>query len=207
MWCGVIGVKRCPSNARSTRGHTSSSSQYGAVPAPGELFCNKPLAALYKRILREAAAASTGAANRTAEINAAMLVWAEGFAAREIDRFYRDEQIMDCSGERNRGLLRFEDMAGWFAQWEAPVTLEFGETTVAKCGPWSQGPVYLQQLALLKHASLESCEPDSAAFVHRVTEAAKLCMADRLAWYGDPAYVDVPLAHLLSDAYARERVP
>ena len=82
---------------------------------------------------------------------------------------------------------------------------DFGDTTVAKCGPWSQGPVFLQQLALLKQASLENFEPDSAAFVHCVTEAAKLSMADRLAWYGDPAYVDVPLAHLLSDVYARDR--
>ncbi len=177
----------------------------GAVPRPGELFCNKALAATYKRILQEAATACAGPTNRTAEIDAAMQVWSQGFVAREIDRFYREEQIKDCSGERNRGLLRYEDMAGWRAQWEAPVTLDFGETTVAKCGPWSQGPVFLQQLALLKQASLENFEPDSAAFVHRVTEAAKLSMADRLAWYGDPAYVDVPLAHLLSDAYARER--
>jgi gamma-glutamyltranspeptidase/glutathione hydrolase len=177
----------------------------GAVPRPGELFCNKALAGTYKRILREAAAACAGGKSRTAEIDAAMDVWSHGFVAREIDRYYRAEQIMDCSGERNRGLLRYEDMAGWHAQWETPVTLDFGDTTVAKCGPWSQGPVYLQQLAMLKHASLESLEPDSAAFVHRVTEAAKLAMADRLAWYGDPAHVDVPLAHLLSDDYARAR--
>ena len=176
----------------------------GAVPKPGELFCNKALAATYKRVLREAATIA-GGASRTGGIDAAMQVWSQGFVAREIDRFYRDEQIMDCSGERNRGLLRFEDMAGWRAQWEVPVTLDFGDTTVAKCGPWSQGPVFLQQLAMLRHASLENCEPDSMAFVHRVTEVAKLAMADRLAWYGDPAHVDVPLADLLSDGYARAR--
>src|SRR5690606_16920532 len=46
---------------------------------------------------------------------------------------------------------------------------------------------------------------ESAPFVHRVAEAAKLAFADRLAWYGDPDHVDVPLAALLDDAYARQR--
>jgi len=179
--------------------------QGGAVPKPGELFCNKALAATYTRVLQEAAPANAGGSGRTAEIDAAIRVWSQGFVAREIDRFYTDEPIRDCSGERQRGLLRYDDMAGWRALWEAPVLRNFGDTTVAKCGPWSQGPVFLQQLALLEHASLSSCEPGSAAFVHRVSEATKLAMADRLAWYGDPAYVDVPLGHLLSDDYARER--
>jgi len=179
------------------------------VPRPGELLCNKALAATYRPIVREAAAAGgaagRGAGERTATIDAAMALWSRGFVAREIDRFHREEQIMDCSGERHRGLLRYDDLAGWTPQWEDPVTLQFGDVTVTKCGPWSQGPVFLQQLALLAHASLESIEPDSAAFLHRVSEAAKLAMADRLAWYGDPQYVDVPLATLLSSGYARER--
>ena len=177
----------------------------GNVPRPGELFCNEPLAATYKRILRETSTAAENAAGRINQIDAAMQLWSKGFVAREIDRFYREEQVMDCSGERHRGLLRYEDMARWQPQWEDPVTLDFGDTTVAKCGPWSQGPVFLQQLALLKHASLASCDPAGSTFVHRLAEAAKLAMADRLAWYGDPAFVDVPLPRLLSDDYARER--
>ena len=177
----------------------------GKVPRPGELFCNERLAATYARILRETNAKADGEGGRVRQIEAAMAAWSQGFVAREIDRFYRDEPVMDCSGERNRGLLRYEDMAAWQPQWEEPVMLDFGDTTVAKCGPWSQGPVFLQQLALLRHASLGSCDPVGATFVHRVAEAAKLAMADRLAWYGDPKFVDVPLATLLSDAYARER--
>ena len=177
----------------------------GKVPRPGQLFCNARLAATYERILRETSALAEGDGGRVKQIDAAIQRWSQGFVAREIDRFYSEEQVMDCSGERHRGLLRYEDMAGWRPQWEDPVTLEFGDTTVAKCGPWSQGPVFLQQLAMLKHASLASCDPVGSTFVHRVAEAAKLAMADRLAWYGDPAFVDVPLGALLSDGYARER--
>jgi len=41
--------------------------------------------------------------------------------------------------------------------------------------------------------------------VHTITECAKLAFADREAWYGDPAFADVPLEELLSREYAEER--
>ena len=65
---------------------------------------------------------------------------------------------------------------------------------MAKAGAWSQGPVFLQTLALLKDMDLAGVSATSAEFVHRVTEAMKLAFADREAYYGDPAFVDVPLA-------------
>ena len=63
----------------------------------------------------------------------------------------------------------------------------------------------LQQLALLEAAGLGEHEPGSAGWIHLITEAAKLAFADRDAWYGDPTVTDVPLATLLSSAYATER--
>jgi gamma-glutamyltranspeptidase/glutathione hydrolase len=76
---------------------------------------------------------------------------------------------------------------------------------VLKAGPWSQAPVFLQQLRLLEGFDLPALGPGSAEYVHTVTECAKLAFADREAWYGDPDFVDVPLDTLLSHAYADER--
>jgi len=174
----------------------------GRVPRPLDTFANPTLAAAYREICVEA---QRRGADRVAEIDAAIDLWYRGFVARSIDEFYANEKLRDTTGERNGGLLRYDDLAQWQAQYEEPVTLDFGRFTVAKCGPWSQGPVFLQQLSLLQNAGLQAHAPDSAEWVHRVAEAAKLAMADRLAWYGDPAFVDVPLADLLSDDYGTAR--
>ena len=81
--------------------------------------------------------------------------------------------MRDTTGQRNRGLLRKADLADWRARYDDPVTLQYGRYTVAKCGVWSQGPVHLQQLALLRHLQMDGLDPASPQFVHRIAEAAK----------------------------------
>ena len=63
---------------------------------------------------------------------------------------------MDTSGERHRGVLTGEDMARWQPRVEAAATLDYGDYTVCKCGPWSQGPAMLQQLALMQGSSISA---------------------------------------------------
>lgn len=174
----------------------------GRVPKPGALHATPTLAATYQRIVETAQAAGD---SRVAQIDAALGCWYRGFVARAIDDFCRTEAVRDTTGEKHHGLLRLDDMANWRPTVEAPVTMDFGRHTVAKCGVWSQGPVFLQQLGMLRHAQLDAHAPTSPEFVHRVAEAAKLAMADRLAWYGDPDFVDVPLAGLLDADYLRAR--
>ena len=173
----------------------------GGVPAPGSLFANRPLAATYQRVLAEAEAASD---DRDAQIEAARQAWYDGFVAEEIANFAATA-VMDVTGERHRGLLTGHDLATWHARLEAPAAYEYQGLTVCKTGPWGQGPVFLQQLALLSGYDLTALEPGTAEYIHLVTEAGKLAFADREAWYGDPAFTDVPLDDLLSAAYNDER--
>jgi gamma-glutamyltranspeptidase/glutathione hydrolase len=174
----------------------------GKVPATGTLFTNKTLAETYARVLREAESAG---GDRLKQIERARLTWSEGFVADAIDRFCRSQEIMDTSGERHRGVLTGEDMARWEAHIEAPVSYDYGRYTACKPGPWSQGPVMLQQLALLKSFDLEGADPVSADFVHILVECSKLAYADREKFYGDPVFAEVPMATLLSDAYNDQR--
>ena len=85
------------------------------------------------------------------------------------------------------------------------MTFDYRGLTVCKTGPWGQGPVFLQQLALLDGFDLEAMGCGSADYIHTVVECAKLAFADREAWYGDPRDAPVPLAELLSPGYTAER--
>lgn len=172
----------------------------GAPPKAGALFRNPVLAATWQRLLAEAGPSGS----REARIDRARRAWSQGFVAEAIDHFAREPR-MDASGEPHASFLTGEDMARWQAGYEEPVTADFAGWTVCKTASWGQGPVLLQALKLLEAAGVDAVDLASVDFVHLVLEAMKLAFADREAYYGDPAFVDVPIAALLSDAYARER--
>ncbi|MBZ6472732.1 gamma-glutamyltransferase family protein [Streptomyces griseocarneus] len=169
----------------------------GRPPAPGRPHRNPALAATWRRLLSEASAAGRG---REAVIDAARRVWREGFIAEALARAAA-RPTLDTSGERHAGTLTGDDLARHRAHYEDPVTHDWNGWTVCKPGPWSQGPVLAQQLALLP-GSLP--EYGTSEYVHTLVEGGKLAMADREAWYGD-ATGDVPLRALLSDGYNAAR--
>jgi len=189
--------------AGAFREHWPSSAEIylaDGVPAPGARLANPVLAATYQRLLDEAEAAGPG---REAQIEAARRAFYQGFVAEAIGAYLEHAEVMDVTGERHRALLAADDLAGWRAGAEPPVTGEYAGLTVCKTGPWGQGPVFLQQLALL--AGFDLAAMGRADYIHTVVECAKLAFADREAWYGDPRAADVPLAALLSAGYAAQR--
>jgi gamma-glutamyltranspeptidase/glutathione hydrolase len=172
----------------------------GKAPEAHKLFRNPDLAATYQRL-----ADSAEGDTREARIDAVRRTWAEGFVAETIDRFVAEAEVMDVSESTHKGVLTKADMAGWEATIETPLSVEYHGWTVYKTQSWSQGPVLLQALQILKHFDLASMDPNGAEFVHTVIEAMKLAYADREAYYGDPAQSEIPIEHLLSDDYAAER--
>lgn len=130
------------------------------------------------------------------------------------DRFYgRNAQRNDIAEEleafyiENGGFLRRADLAAHKTLIEEPVAVNYRGYTVYKCGPWTQGPFLCQALRLLEGFDLPNLGYLSADYVHVVIEAIKLAMADRDEYYGDPNFVDVPMAALLSDEYTALRQP
>jgi gamma-glutamyltranspeptidase / glutathione hydrolase len=182
----------------------SSASVYVAegVPGAGDLFRNRDLADTYTRVIAEAEAAG---ADRDRQIQAARDAFYRGFVAERIDAFVTASAVMDSTGRRHRGVLRADDLADFEAGIEEPVAFDYHGFRVCKAGAWSQGPVLLQQLALLEGYDLEAMGHNSADYIHTVVECGKLAFADREAWYGDPVFTDVPLGELLSRDYAADR--
>jgi gamma-glutamyltranspeptidase/glutathione hydrolase len=180
---------------------TSSAEIYlpgGSLPLTGSRFRNPVLADTYERLLKEAEA---GAGSREAMIERARRIWSQGFIAEAIDQFCRTQEVLDVTGERNRGVLTGDDMARWQASVEKPAEYQYGRYTVQKPGPWCQGIATLQQLALLKGFDLDNLDPAGPDFIHLQVEAAKLAFADRDTFLGDPDHVSIPLETLLSDGY------
>jgi gamma-glutamyltranspeptidase/glutathione hydrolase len=168
----------------------------GVLPLPG-------LAATYRRVVDEAEAAGP---DRDRQLEAARDAWYRGFVAEAIGRFCTGTAWADGTGRRHGGLLVADDLADWHPSVEEPARLAYRDVEVLKCGPWSQGPVMLQQLALLGELDDDALGPrPDPEVVHRLIEVHKLAFADREAWYGDPLFTDVPLADLLSPGYAAER--
>ena len=175
----------------------------GRVPGVGEVFRNPDLATTLKMMCdAEDQARSRG---RVGGIEAARDVFYKGPIAERIVEFISSRPVEDASGTAHAGLLSYEDMAEWNAAVDEPATFTYHGLDVHKCPPWTQGPVFLQQLAVLEGFDLNGLGHNSADYLHTWIESAKLAFADREAYYGDPLFDDVPLDVLLSKGYAGDR--
>ena len=171
----------------------------GRVPEIGEVWRNPDFAAALKTMCEaEDRAKSKG---RIAGIDAARDAFYKGPIAERIVEFISTNPVEDASGSAHTGLLSYDDMAEWHAAVEEPVAYTYKGLEVHKCSSWTQGPVFLQQLAILEGLDLRSMGHNSAEYLHASMEAAKLAFADREAYYGDPLFDDVPFDVLLSEAY------
>lgn len=173
----------------------------GHAPRPNSRFANPAIAKTYKRIIAQAQQVS----DRSEQCEVARNVFYEGFVAEAADDYFRHNAVLDTSGRHNKGLLTGQDMAEWRATYEDSASYHYQGHDVHKTGPWGQGPVFLQQLALLKGFDLAAMDPNGPDFIHVVTECSKLAFADRDVFYGDPDHADIPLAVLLSDEYNTSR--
>ena len=127
---------------------------------------------------------------REAQIDAAIDAFYRGFVADRIGDFLSQQDA----------LIEPDDLAAWSPTYESPIVHDYRGWTVCKAPTWSQGPVLLQALALL-----EGFELTGRDNTHLMVEAMKLALADREAWYGDPAFFDVPMRDLLAEGYNAER--
>ncbi len=164
----------------------------GTPPAVGDLFVQADLARSLQYMADEETAAG---GDRDAGLAAARDAFYRGDIAQTITRYHT----------RNGGWLTAADMADFRVGVEPSVRIGFGGAQVHACGPWCQGPVLLQLLRLLEGDDLKALGHNSTAYIHTLTEAIKLAMADRERFYGDPEFVPVPIETLLSPAYAGKR--
>lgn len=178
----------------------------GGAPVPvGGLLRNPGLAGTWRRLAAAESQSAAQGGGRAEAIGAVVREWTEGFVAEAIDAFCRVPRH-DSSGTAHAGLLTAQDLAAWRPHYEPTVSVDFRGWKVHKCGFWTQGPVFLQQLAILDAVpgfGEGALAAGTEGYLHTLLEATKLALADREAWYGDSP--DVPAEVLLSRGYAAER--
>ena len=167
----------------------------GRPPCVGEIFVQADLARTLRYMADEESAALGHGAGRAEGLEAARSAFYRGDIARAIVKFH----------EREGGWLSASDLENYRSPVERAVSVRFAGTDVYTCGPWCQGPVLGQALNMLDAGSLHAAGHNSADYLHGIIEAIKLAFADREAFYGDPDFVDVPIAGLLDAAYGAER--
>lgn len=152
----------------------------GRAPAPGEIFRNPDLA-------------------RTLQL----------VAENGPDAFYRGP-IADTIVAAVRdagGVLALADLDGHRSTWEQPISTDAFALEVHECPPNGQGLTALLALAILRElaAAGDLGGPGSITRAHLTIEALRLAFADARRYIADPAFADIPVAHLLDPAYARAR--
>ena len=150
----------------------------GTAPRAGEIFRNHDLAATYRAL------ASDGR-----------------------DAFYRGDiarRILSCSNKQE-GALEAADLAGYDAEWVTPLSTTYRGWAVYELPPNGQGIAALMMLNLIEQLPIGSYGHNSAEALHALIEAKKLAYADMARHVCDPAFHDVPVAGMLSKAYAARR--
>jgi gamma-glutamyltranspeptidase/glutathione hydrolase len=190
-----VFVEHLETNHDRYRRWPSSTAVYlpdGEPPRVGQIFKQEKLAESIAGIM-EAERRARG--DRTEKLRAAHDYYYKGPIAESIATFHRE----------HGGFVTKEDLAGFNAPIEPSIHCRFKGYEIHSCDVWCQGISLLEAMKILEGIDLEALEHNSPAYVHHVTEALNLAFADREAYVGDPRFVDVPVAGLLSDAYAAEQ--
>jgi len=165
----------------------------GRVPVLGERFVQADLArSLQYMVDQERAVASQG---REAGLAAAHAAFYRGDLARAIVGYVQQEG----------GFLSASDLANFRSRIEPVVSRSWRGHEVLVCGPWCQGPALLEALLIVEKLGLDGLQHNSAEYLHRLTEALKGALADREYHFTDPAFGEVPIEALLSEAHIAAR--
>ena len=160
----------------------------GHAPAVGSTFRNPDLADTYDLIAHR----GTGA-------------FYDGPLTGQIVRAVRKPpKTSDTTLPVPPGQMASSDLNGYRTIDRAPTKVGYRGYDVYGMAPSSSGGTTVgEALNIMERYDIGAMDDGDA--LHHYLEASALAFADRGRYVGDPAYVDVPQADLLSDEYAAER--
>lgn len=150
----------------------------GRAPMAGEIFRNPTLGRTFRAV-------------------------AEGGA----DAFYRGEiaRAIAALVKEHGGVMEESDLAAHRSTWVDPISTEYRGHRIWECPPNGQGLAALLALNLVSGFDLEGQDPLGPDRLHVLIEAMRLAFADARWYVSDPEMSRIPIAELLSQAYADVR--
>lgn len=164
----------------------------GRAPKEGDKFVQADLARTLQYMADQDRAAGP---DRIAGLQAAHDAFYRGDIARAIVRVQ----------ERDGGHLSMDDLAAYRSPIEPVVRRHWRGHELIACGPWCQGPALQEALALVEQVGVAGLAHNSPEYLHRIAACVDLAMSDREHYFGDPAFVDVPIDYLLDPATIARR--
>lgn len=160
----------------------------GDAPQVGSVFKNPELASTYKLIGQQGSSA-----------------FYRGALAGEMAAVAKNPpKTPDATLPFFPGYLETSDLASYKALNQAPTKVRYDGLDVYGMAPSSSGGTTVgEALNILQPQHLRQQSTTQA--LHTYLEASALAFADRGAYVGDPAYVDVPVKELLSKGFGAER--
>ncbi len=160
----------------------------GEAPEPGSIFRNRDLARTYQQIAKQGTD-----------------YFYEGRLAREIVAVVQDPPKSPTTDlPVPPGEMTLEDLDDYKALLQKPTKSDYRGYEIFGMAPSSSGGTTVGESLNIVEQSIGKDAAEITA-LHHYLEASALAFADRAAYLGDPAFVDVPVEDLLSDKFARER--
>ncbi|WP_259364450.1 MULTISPECIES: gamma-glutamyltransferase [unclassified Colwellia] len=124
--------------------------------------------------------------------------------------FYHGEtaKLIVKQMQKSGGIISAQDLAEYKAVWREPLKANWRDYQILSSPPPSSGGFGVIQLLKMKdylNDEFKGVSHNSAQYVHLVAEMEKRVFADRAEYLGDPAFVDIDMTELISDAYIKRR--
>ncbi len=125
------------------------------------------------------------------------------------DEFYKGEtaEKMVAFINSRGGILSMEDLSQYEVKWREPIVFKYNDLKIISMAPPSSGGITLAQImTMIAPFKVNKFIHNSEEYIQLLTEAERRAYADRNYFLGDPDFVKIPTAQMLSKKYLKQRM-
>lgn len=133
----------------------------------------------------------------------------ERIKAKGRDEFYKGKTAGHLIDKIQKlgGIMTKEDLANYEVKWRDPITFTYKNHKIISMSPPSSGGICIAQiLKAIEDFNIKQYTHNSTKYIQLLVEAERRAYADRSYFLGDPDFVHIPVNHLMSDDYIKNRM-